>query len=28
MNISNIGSELKFVNRIGMTMSPQERINL
>lgn len=28
MNISNLSSDLKFVNRIGQTLSPDERINL
>ena len=28
MNILNLGGELKFVNRIGQTLSPEERINL
>lgn len=28
MNILNLGGELKFVNRIGQTLSPDERINL
>lgn len=28
MNISNISSELKFVNRIGQTLSTEEVISL
>ena len=28
MNISNLASDLKFVNRIGQTLSSEERINL
>ncbi len=28
MNIFNISSELKFVNRIGQTLSSDERISL
>lgn len=28
MKISNISSELKFVNRIGQTLSTEERISL
>jgi radial spoke head protein 9 len=28
MKISNINSELKFVNRIGQTLSTEERISL
>lgn len=28
MNIFNINSELKFVNRIGQTLSAEERISL
>ncbi len=28
MNISNLQFELKFVNKIGQTLSAEERINL
>lgn len=28
MNISNLSSDLKFVNRIGQTLSTEERVNL
>jgi radial spoke head protein 9 len=28
MNIANLPSELKFVNRIGQTLSSEERISL
>lgn len=28
MNISNIGNELKFANKMGQTLCPEERINL
>lgn len=28
MNICTLASELKFVNKIGQTLSPEERINL
>lgn len=28
MNISNLVNEIKFVNKIGQTLSPEERIGL